>query len=81
MDDRYTLLAPEPPADWAWGAHPDQGWDYKARNSLTHEQCKVDPCKLYGTPVCQTTVFQCREYPCIQKSEPCKKFCFLLGTC
>merc|ERR1712117_374507 len=71
----------EDPADWAWGAHPDNGFDYKAKNSLTLKQCLQDPCKLLGTPLCETSYFHCQEYECIQRSEPCKKYCKLLNTC
>ena len=70
----------EDPLSWAWGQHPD-GLDYKAKNSLTTKQCLANPCSLFGTPVCKTTFFHCAEYECIQRSQPCKKFCKVLGTC
>ena len=70
----------EDPVSWAWGQHPD-GLDYKAKNSLTLKQCLANPCSLLGTPLCKTTYFHCAEYECIQKTNPCKKYCKVLGTC
>merc|ERR1711868_182714 len=70
----------EDPATWAWGKHPN-GLDYNAKNSLKEEQCLQDPCKLLGTPLCETTYFHCQEFKCIQTSEPCKKYCKILKTC
>ena len=67
---------------YVWrGEHPDNGFGYKAKNSLTLKQCLKDPCKLLGTPLCETSYFHCQEYECIQRSEPCKKYCKLLNTC
>ena len=70
----------EDPAEWSWGLHPN-GLGYKATNGLSAEQCLASPCQLLGTPVCETTVFHCKEFPCIQDTEVCAQYCFLLGTC
>ena len=31
------FLRSQDPASWAWGLHPDQGLDYKAKDSLSVE--------------------------------------------
>ena len=66
---------------WCRGEHPDRGLDYSARNSLTEAQCLQEPCRLLGTPICSTSYFHCQQFQCIQTSQPCKKYCGLLGTC
>ena len=50
-----SLLPLEPiedPASWAWGLHPDQGLDYKARDSLSLEVCLDNP-ELINTAKCR----------------------------
>ena len=42
----------EDPASWAWGLHPDQGLDYKARDSLSLEVCLDNP-ELINTAKCR----------------------------
>jgi len=41
----------EDPNSWAWGRHPKNGYGYKARNSLTLQQCKDNP-ETAGTVQC-----------------------------
>ena len=42
----------EDPASWAWGLHPDNGLDYKARDSLSLEVCLANP-DLINTAKCK----------------------------
>ena len=41
----------EDPETWAWGLHPDNGLDYKARDSLSVEVCLANP-ELINTAKC-----------------------------
>ena len=41
----------EDPDTWAWGLHPDNGLDYKARDSLSVEVCLANP-ELIDTAKC-----------------------------
>jgi len=65
----------EDPAEWAWGEHPKDGFGFKARNSLTLEQCLASPL-LAGTPVCEGNVFP-KEF-CLENrlvtADGCKQF-------
>ena len=51
----FRLLLPaspiEDPETWAWGLHPDNGLDYKARDSLSVEVCLANP-ELIDTAKC-----------------------------
>merc|ERR1712115_724073 len=76
----------EDPNTWAWGLHPDQGLDYKARDSLSLEVCLSNKeftplvgCSGYNFPlsVCisnpvLTTRDECagNKYP----ADVCEKF-------
>ena len=41
----------EDPETWAWGLHPDNGLDYKAKDSLSVEVCLANP-ELIDTAKC-----------------------------
>ena len=41
----------EDPDTWAWGLHPDNGLDYKAKDSLSVEVCLANP-ELIDTAKC-----------------------------
>ena len=41
----------EDPETWAWGLHPDNGLDYKAKDSLSVEVCLANP-DLINTAKC-----------------------------
>ena len=41
----------EDPDTWAWGLHPDNGLDYKARDSLSLDGCLANP-ELIDTAKC-----------------------------
>jgi len=75
----------EDPAEWAWGEHPKNGFGFKARNSLTIEQCILNP-STAGTVHCRDYDYTfpvdiCIEYPAIAGTKPCqdaqypKSFC------
>ena len=48
----------EDPASWAWGLHPDNGLDYKARDSLSLEVCLANPA-LINTAKCKLPLDLC----------------------
>ena len=48
----------EDPNTWAWGLHPDQGLDYKARDSLSLEVCLANP-DLINTAKCKLPLDLC----------------------
>jgi len=51
----------EPFAEWAWGLHPN-GLGYKARNSLTVDQCLKNK-KMINTPACKLPTELCIKFP------------------
>merc|ERR1712200_10692 len=66
----------EDPAEWAWGEHPKNGFGFKARNSLTIEQCILNP-STAGTVHCRDYDYTfpvdiCIEYPAIAGTKPCQ---------
>ena len=60
-----SLLPLEPiedPAIWAWGLHPDNGLDYKAKDGLTVEVCLDNP-QLINTAKCSLPLDVCLANP------------------
>jgi len=75
----------EDPNSWAWGRHPKNGYGYKARNSLTLQQCKDNP-ETAGTVQCDRYDYSyplelCISMPRLAPLKVCegvklpKKFC------
>ena len=52
----------EPPADWAWGLHPDEGLGYKAKDSLSVEVCLANPA-MVNTAKCVLPLDVCLDNP------------------
>ena len=52
----------ESPDTWAWGLHPDNGLDYKARDSLSVEVCLDNP-SLINTAKCKLPLDLCLSRP------------------
>ena len=52
----------EDPADWAWGLHPDNGLDYKARDNLEVSVCLANP-EMINTAKCSLPLQVCLDNP------------------
>jgi len=52
----------EDPNSWAWGRHPKNGYGYKARNTLTVDQCLKNR-HLVDTPQCSFPAQLCIDNP------------------
>ena len=52
----------EDPAAWAWGRHPDNGLDYKARDNLEVSVCLANP-KMINTAKCSLPLQVCLDNP------------------
>ena len=52
----------EDPPTWAWGLHPDNGLDYKAKDSLSLEVCLANP-ELINTAKCKLPLDLCLSNP------------------
>ena len=60
-----SLLPLEPiedPASWAWGLHPDNGLDYKAKDNLEVEVCLKNPAMI-NTAKCKLPLDVCLANP------------------
>ena len=60
-----SLLPLEPiedPASWAWGLHPDNGLDYKAKDNLEVEVCLKNPAMI-NTAKCKLPLEVCLANP------------------
>ena len=52
----------EDPASWAWGLHPDNGLDYKAKDNLEVEVCLKNPAMI-NTAKCKLPLDVCLANP------------------
>ena len=52
----------EDPAAWAWGRHPDNGLDYKARDNLEVSVCLANP-EMINTAKCSLPLQVCLDNP------------------
>ena len=50
------------PRTWAWGRHPDNGLDYKARDNLEVEVCLANP-SMINTAKCKLPLDVCLANP------------------
>ena len=70
----------EDPASWAWGLHPDNGLDYKARDSLSLEVCLANP-DLIDTAKCKLPLDLCLSKPEFTPLVGCSGHKFPLDVC
>ena len=52
----------EDPNTWAWGLHPDNGLDYKARDNLEVSVCLANP-EMINTAKCSLPLQVCLDNP------------------
>ena len=70
----------EDPNTWAWGLHPDQGVDYKARDSLSLEVCLANP-ELINTAKCKLPLDLCLSKKEFTPLVGCSGYNFPLSVC
>ena len=70
----------EDPNTWAWGLHPDQGLDYKARDSLSLEVCLANP-DLINTAKCKLPLDLCLSNKDFTPLVGCSGYNFPLSVC
>ena len=62
LKSQYPASPIEDPADWAWGLHPDNGLDYKARDNLEVSVCLANP-EMINTAKCSLPLQVCLDNP------------------
>ena len=62
LKSQYPANPIEDPQTWAWGVHPDNGLDYKARDNLEVDVCLANP-SMINTAKCKLPLDVCLENP------------------
>ena len=62
LKSQYPENPIEDPETWAWGLHPDNGLDYKARDNLEVEVCLANP-DMINTAKCSLPLDVCLANP------------------
>ena len=62
LKSQYPENPIEDPQTWAWGLHPDNGLDYKARDNLEVAVCLANP-EMINTAKCSLPLDVCLANP------------------
>ena len=71
LKSKYPTNPIEDPQTWAWGRHPDNGLDYKAKDSLEVSVCLANP-QMINTAKCVLPLDVCLANPQYLPSLGCK---------
>merc|ERR1711868_110488 len=80
LKSQYPENPIEDPQTWAWGLHPDDGLDYKARDNLEVEVCLANP-DMINTAKCSLPLDVCLANPQYLSSLGCSGNQYSLETC
>ena len=62
LQSKYPANPIEDPQTWAWGQHPDNGLDYKAKDGLEVSVCLANP-QMINTAKCVLPLDVCLANP------------------
>merc|ERR1711868_238056 len=80
LKSQYPENPIEDPQTWAWGLHPDNGLDYKARDNLEVAVCLANPAMI-NTAKCTLPLDVCLANPQYLSSLGCSGHSLSVEVC